>query len=229
VLYSLTSLAAVYAVNFAIHYWTRRTLEAQVRSIRYLSKIIVTSRRIADLDTLGLEEPKRRLKRYAIATKSIPSAAVALVPERNAAFELIDLLQEHVSILFLVEVRAFQTVLGVIREHQDDLRGMFHTLGELDALQAIASFRNGVDCFCKPEFTKGSLRLDVESIYHPLVNSAVPNSISISRGCVVTGTNMSGKSTFLRTLGVSSTSSRSQSPICYLPTSGTGAAKHSDG
>ena len=43
----------------------------------------------------------------------------------------------------------------------------------------------------------------MDGAFHPLLESPVPNSISITgRGCIVTGSNMSGKSTFLRTLGV---------------------------
>ena len=45
--------------------------------------------------------------------------------------------------------------------------------------------------------------LDVPDLVHPLVETAVPNSIRLeAKGALVTGSNMSGKSTFLRALGV---------------------------
>ena len=38
---------------------------------------------------------------------------------------------------------------------------------------------------------------------HPLIKDAVPNSINFEkRGIVLTGTNMAGKSTFLRMIGI---------------------------
>lgn len=208
--FAFVSLGVLYVINFSIHYWTRRILEERVRSIRYLSKMIVTGRRLSELGTVGLEGAMGRLERYTIATKAIPSATVALVPERGGAFELVDLLQEHLSIFFLVEVRGFYSVLKEIRKHRADLQGLFHTLGELDALQAIASYREGLGSYCKPEFTTDGLLLEVDGAFHPLLESPVQNSISITgRGCIVTGSNMSGKSTFLRTLGVCAVLARS--------------------
>ena len=45
---------------------------------------------------------------------------------------------------------------------------------------------------------------ELTELRHPLVNNAVPNSIALQpgRGVLITGSNMSGKSTFLRTVGV---------------------------
>ena len=201
--FAFVSLSVLYVINFSIHYWTRRILEERIRSIRYLSKMIVAGHRLSGLDIVGLEGSMRRLERYTMATKAIPSATVALVPERGGAFEFVDLLQEHLSIFFLVEVRAFYSVLKEIRKHRAHLQGLFQTIGELDALQAIASYREGLGSYCKPEFTTDGLLLEVDGAFHPLLESPVPNSIAITgRGCIVTGSNMSGKSTFLRTLGV---------------------------
>ncbi len=201
--FAFVSLGVLYAINFSIHYCTRRILEERIRSIRYLSKMIVAGRRLSGLGIAGLEDSNRRLERYTSATKAIPSATVALVPERGGAFELVDLMQEHLSILLLVEVRAFYAVLKEIKEHRAHLQGLFRTIGELDALQAIASYRKGLGSYCKPEFAADGLLLEVEGAFHPLLESPVPNSIAITgNGCIVTGSNMSGKSTFLRTLGV---------------------------
>lgn len=44
--------------------------------------------------------------------------------------------------------------------------------------------------------------IDVEDMYHPLVKACVPNSIKMDKGIILTGSNMSGKTTFMRTLGI---------------------------
>ena len=155
------------------------------------------------LDIPGLEGLWIRLKNTSDATAAISREASSIVPERSGILDVVSIAQEYFSILFLSETRAFHRVLSEIENHRDDLHELFDTLGEIDALQAIASFRDGLPYYCKPTFVSPPRSIDVDDMFHPLLRSSVPNSISlVDRGCVITGSNMSGKSTFLRTLGV---------------------------
>lgn len=47
-----------------------------------------------------------------------------------------------------------------------------------------------------------SLTIEATNMYHPLVKGCIPNSISFKGGIILTGSNMSGKTTFMRTLGI---------------------------
>ena len=46
--------------------------------------------------------------------------------------------------------------------------------------------------------------MDVENLYHPLIENPVANSISAKGGILVTGSNASGKSTFLKNIAINS-------------------------
>jgi len=79
--------------------------------------------------------------------------------------------------------------------------------GEIEALCSLAShaFEHPADSF--PEFVEDGPYLEAQAIAHPLLaeSKAVRNDISLGgplRLVVVSGSNMSGKSTLLRTLGV---------------------------
>jgi hypothetical protein len=79
--------------------------------------------------------------------------------------------------------------------------------GEIEALCAIAgyAFDHPDDPF--PEFAEGSVAVEAEGICHPLIPSehAVRNDVRLSRApqvLMVSGSNMSGKSTLLRTIGI---------------------------
>jgi DNA mismatch repair ATPase MutS len=83
------------------------------------------------------------------------------------------------------------------------MRATFDALGYLDAAQSIAALRAEPDRWCRPEFLGREKTLRTEAVYHPLLASPVANSIEIiDRGVIITGSNMSGKTTFVRTLGV---------------------------
>ena len=43
---------------------------------------------------------------------------------------------------------------------------------------------------------------EMEEIYHPLLHGAVTNSMELQHNCIITGSNASGKSTFIKTIAV---------------------------
>ena len=45
-------------------------------------------------------------------------------------------------------------------------------------------------------------QLEMEEIYHPLLHGAVTNSMELQHNCIITGSNASGKSTFIKTIAV---------------------------
>lgn len=76
--------------------------------------------------------------------------------------------------------------------------------GDIDAAISVASYRAGRDDWTRPDFRLDAAATELVELRHPLLDTAVPNSITIKagHGVIVTGSNMSGKSTFLRTVGV---------------------------
>ena len=83
------------------------------------------------------------------------------------------------------------------------LRVLYRRLGELDALQSVASYRRGQRTCSTPVFGEDMAYLEADTVVHPLLRDAVPNSITMQdRNVVITGSNMSGKSTFLRTIAI---------------------------
>ena len=80
-------------------------------------------------------------------------------------------------------------------------------LGEIDALCSLATFAYNHPSAVFAEWSEGPFVLQARGMKHPLMDPTrcVPNDASLP-GCpffvVVTGANMAGKSTYLRTLGV---------------------------
>jgi DNA mismatch repair ATPase MutS len=90
--------------------------------------------------------------------------------------------------------------------------------GEIEALCSLAShaFEHPADPF--PEFAAESPWLEAEAIGHPLIpeDRVVRNNVRIGadlRVLVVSGSNMSGKSTLLRTLGINAVLAQAGAPV----------------
>lgn len=78
----------------------------------------------------------------------------------------------------------------------------FELVGELDASIAVASFLQPFGTHCRPEFTDMA-KLVIADGCHPLLPEGVTNSIRLEqRSALVTGSNMAGKTTFIKMLGI---------------------------
>jgi DNA mismatch repair ATPase MutS len=82
----------------------------------------------------------------------------------------------------------------------------YEVIGYIDALISIASYRESLEYYVKPELENknGELSLDCEDIYHPLIKNPVKNSISAEGSVLLTGSNATGKSTFIKTVAINS-------------------------
>ena len=116
----------------------------------------------------------------------------------------------YLKILFMVDMIKFYSMLKYVDGREAEIEDMFAAMGELDALIAIASFREFLPYYCVPELSdspsescsKKHISFRAENMYHPLIPDPVANSIHIHQGVLVTGSNASGKSTFLKTLAL---------------------------
>ncbi len=104
-------------------------------------------------------------------------------------------------------------------QHGKQITKWFTALGELEALNSFstAAFNNPGWCF--PVFETGHFFIEGNAIGHPLINAAkrVNNPIKIDNSSelmLVTGSNMAGKSTYLRSIGVNVILAMAGAPVC---------------
>jgi hypothetical protein len=102
--------------------------------------------------------------------------------------------------------------------HGKAVRSWLNVAGEIEALVSLAAYgyEHPADPF--PEFVDGAASFQGEELGHPLIPGAkcVRNSVSLSgetRVLLVTGSNMSGKSTLLRTVGINTVLAMAGAPV----------------
>jgi DNA mismatch repair ATPase MutS len=98
------------------------------------------------------------------------------------------------------------------------VRGWLEVLGEVEALASLGSFATEHEGFAWPELAAEPV-LEGKSVAHPLLpeDKSVGNDVTLAgsgRALVVTGSNMSGKSTLLRALGVNALLAYAGAPVC---------------
>ena len=106
------------------------------------------------------------------------------------------------------------------RNNNLNLEEAFDVIAFFEALTSLSSLKNNYPEFCMPEIRDDEhYTLNAEHIGHPLIpaevrisnNFTLNNELKID---IITGSNMAGKSTFLRTLGINSVLALCGAPVC---------------
>jgi DNA mismatch repair ATPase MutS len=192
-------LVAMLLLNMWLHGRARLSSSSDMRSVRYLSRFLRTAHRLGRTPEL---EPARRavLARLARESRALRrKLAIYRLLNLNAFDELLG----TINVYFLIEARTCASAFGEIVRLRPLLQQAFAALGALDCAQSISKWRSELPSWTKPVLATESQPTSVIDLVHPLLADPVPNSVTLEGGgLVVTGSNMSGKSTFLRSVGV---------------------------
>jgi hypothetical protein len=95
-----------------------------------------------------------------------------------------------------------------------DVRKWFEALAELEALSAMATWSAERPDDAFPEIVPGAV-LEAKQLGHPLLDAPVCNDVNLTgQAWVITGSNMSGKTTLLRAMGLNTVMALAGMPVC---------------
>lgn len=197
-------LFANFIANVFIHYSQKRRLDFFLDPFRQLILMRRSSGRLSRL------HPFLQSEGVATACKELePISAYYGVLMSGKSYQnefaaFFFLILEYLKITFLLEVNVLERCIALLASRKEAIHQLYRYMGETDALLSVASFREGLPYYCEPVFTEGpQAALAIEEVYHPLVENCRPNSLHLQgQGAVITGSNMSGKTTFIRTLSL---------------------------
>ena len=121
------------------------------------------------------------------------------------------------NLLFLADHVAALLVTRNLRRYRDTLAQVFMQIGSLDSDIAIASWLERIPAHCLPVITTEKTIELIDGV-HPLLSASIPNSIALhSQSALIVGTNMAGKTTFLKMVGTNIILSRTIG-VCFATT-----------
>ena len=191
-------------INIVIHYWNKKNLYNYFSSIPQLSKLNSVAQELFKNSSLKHINPD--LMKSANVLNKVNSSMSVFNFEMKMQSDgqlVFWVLMEFVKIVFLIEPLFLFGTLKRIDTKRAQIEDVFLFVGEIDAIVSIASLRKGLKSFCTPEIIDEQKRLYAQEVYHPLIENCVKNNLKVNnKSILLTGSNMSGKTSFIRTIAI---------------------------
>lgn len=116
----------------------------------------------------------------------------------------LDIIADYLRMILHLDIWQFNLMLRKLRLKTNEVDRLLGITGYLDMAISVGGFRRSLEGYCIPQLEENANKvyLHMEGGWHPLLTHPVKNSIRADRGVLLTGSNASGKSTFLKMVAV---------------------------
>lgn len=196
-------LLSIVSINFLLHYWNKNNILTYSNSIPQL---------------LLLEQVVNKMIRSGVILDNTIQKSVDEINKitRSAIFfkweskmtseigQLADFLLELLKAALLVEPILIFKIIEKLELKKREIEDLFTAVAQVDVALSISSFRESLPYYIKPDLDKNGKLFNIKEVYHPLISNPVANNLDLSNGksVLISGSNMSGKTTFIRSVGI---------------------------
>lgn len=200
----LIPLICSFLANAFLHYHNKTKIQEYYFSIPQLLQLVKKAEQLAQRQELSATSPDiandlkvvKGLKRY------LSYFRFNLRLESDIAI-IAYLIAEQVRIFFLHEAYAVSRTSDLLKDKIYAIHNIYRFVGLLDMIVSVAELRETLPYYCLPEKNREGERLRAQAVYHPLIEDCVANDFILhDKSALITGSNMSGKTSFIRTIGI---------------------------
>lgn len=198
----LTLLIIDIVFAIASYYKRKSEIEAYYSVFSYILKLLYCSNKIVELDIKSIEN---ELNEISVLIKEFSgfkrNSGIVLNPNGGS---LADIIFDYIRMLTHIDLIKFNSMLKVVLKRKNSILNIHDKVGFLDSMIALASFRDTLKDtgWCVPEILENNIEIKIDKLYHPFLEEPVFNDFSTSGSILVTGSNASGKSTFLKSVAI---------------------------
>lgn len=195
----IPTFIGIFAIYMFISLRTASEIEYELTSLQYLGDFIRASKELYKIDDPTLKDEIDKIKERVDLFSKIDKKTLFIYSQGA-----LDIFIETINALFLTRIRSYYSIINIIKKNRQELIELYALVGKIEAYISVSSYRTKLKNYSLPNFTDNKNNLfKIENACHPLLEDGIPNSINLNnKGVILTGSNMSGKSTFMRTLAL---------------------------
>lgn len=199
----ITLIFIVLIYNLTSYYRIKKEIEPYIVSFSYIFRLLDSVKAMEKSKVPVLEEEIREMAGCrAVFDKFRRGSYLLMSPARlTASSNPLEVILDYLRMGLHLDLIKFNQMLAQVRLHTEEIDRILTIAGSVEAMIAIGAWREGLkksgSGYSVPQFTEEK-RIVGKGIYHLLIMEPIKNDIDIGRSVLLTGSNASGKSTFLK-------------------------------
>lgn len=189
--------------NFMIYAITKTKYESYLFSLLSTKYMVIFAKMILSKQSYQENLNTERLSKAVKELNKLTHLIGSFQSKKSSMFtgEIMDVIRDYLIGVTLWDLTIFKKITNIICGKLEFLLEVYEFIGRVDMAVSIASFRKSLPYYCLPEFDVEH-KLKMEQLYHPLIDNPVGNCLFLKDSCIITGSNASGKSTFIKAVAV---------------------------
>ncbi len=189
------ALAGIIA-NIAIYCKINLRVERHLGMMKYLCRILFCANKLSKVSN------ESYFVRFGEFYQPFSSAAKLLAKiGKESSGDLADIAETYLKMFTFRDMYTYAYLRELFTGKQDEINRVYKHIGFLDAVCAVLNFRGSSEVWCLPEFTEKK-GMCFKNLVHPLIKNPVANDFDITGNILVTGSNASGKSSFVKAAAI---------------------------
>ena len=194
-------LILVVITNIGLYFSKRRAIENSMQALQYFLNLQKAAGDILKKKLVVNEYYREMLQKDYTSVKKYLGWTIMLKPADWGNQSLEEIVLDYFRLVTHLDNILFYRCMRRLKQNMNAVENLITTMGFLESIIAIGSLRKALPYYCVPEFSEGR-QLEIRDAYHPLIEEPIANSICAEKGILITGSNASGKSTFLKTVAI---------------------------
>lgn len=206
--WALLGLAVLASYNILTYFKERAEIEPYIISFAYLVRLLSTCDKMVKIEVKPCQKEWEQMGRSLEKLQNISRHSYFVFSKNrySTSGNPLDMLVDYLRMTFHLDLIQFNQMLERLRNNMDAADNLIALAGYVETAISIGAFRASLkNGYCVPEFLDVAESKDfhMEESYHPLLAEPVKNGIhAAEKGVLITGSNASGKSTFLKTVAI---------------------------
>lgn len=209
---ALMGIVVLLVFNLIAYFKEKEKIDPYITSFSYVFRILNEVKTLQNAKIRLFEDEIEELLRIKAAFGKFELFSFLIMSPGRMQGNPIEILIDYLRMFLHLDILKFNSMYHEIKKHRDKISRMLEIIGYIDAILAIGEYREYLGVYCVPEYQEGEY--EASNMYHPLLINPVKNSVSIHKSILITGSNASGKSTFLKMIAINTILAQSIHTVC---------------
>lgn len=195
----IMAIIGAIVVNMAWYFKTKGKIAPYIVTLKFIMRDIHSGKKAVQMDIPCIKQEQETMKDALGKLKDFTRGAGVVFQGESSSGSPTEIVADYMNMILHIDLINFYRMFMQMQAHKEEIDTLHGTLGYIEMLIAVASYKRALGSICTPVYDGKEA---AKELYHPMIADPVKNSYELKGNMLLTGSNASGKSTFLKTMAL---------------------------